>query len=180
MGQAQPTFPFGGWVVLKSHVSKSRGMLCLKSVYYCMWAHRSSCLCLIGRKGIASDCWRVIAHGLHLLLMCSCQVVPFGPWACPWVIGHLYLGSFLLVFFVFLAQIHLHTFSDQHLWNSSNNHPMLTFIPSDDRLLHDSWWSKWDVSDRQQGSSGQQLFQMQKNLSDDALGANSWAKRLTS
>ena len=56
LGQAQPNFPFGCWVVLKSHVSKSCGMLCLKSVYYNMWAHRSSCLRLIGREGIASDC----------------------------------------------------------------------------------------------------------------------------
>ena len=68
---------------------------------YCMWAHRSLCLRLIGREGIASDCWCVIAHGLHLLLMCSCQVGPFGPWACLWVIRHLYLGSFLLVFYLF-------------------------------------------------------------------------------
>ena len=77
--------------------------------------------------------------------------LPYGPfwplgsamsdWAfVPWII---------LASFVFLAQIHLHTFSDQHLWNSSNNHPMLPFISSDARLLHDSWWSKWVVSDRQ-------------------------------
>ena len=37
-----------------------------------------------------------------------------------------------------LAQIHLHIFSDQHLWNSSNNYPMLAFISSDAQLLHDS------------------------------------------
>ena len=99
MGQAQPTFPFGGWVVLKSHVSKSCGMLCLKSVYYNMWAHRSSCLRLIGREGIASD-----------LLTCHCSwaaspsyvQLPSGPfwplglpmsdWAfVPWII----LANFL-------------------------------------------------------------------------------------
>ena len=62
---------------------------------------------------------------------------PFGLWAClclaqefwPWIICSLP---------AVLAQIHLHTFSDQHQWNSSNNHPMLTFIPSAARLLHDS------------------------------------------
>src|SRR6185295_16338882 len=87
-----------------------------------------------------------LAYGLRLSLMCSCQVGPFGLWAClclaqefmPWIICLLH---------AVLAQIHLHIFSDQHLWNSSNNHPMLTFIPSDARLLHDSGQPKWVVSD---------------------------------
>ena len=30
---------------------------------------------------------------------------------------------------------------------------MLTFVPSDDRLLHDSWQSKWVISDRKQPST---------------------------
>ena len=47
----------------------------------------------------------------------------------PWII---------YLFHVVLAQIHLHTFSYQNLWNSSNNHPMLTFIPFDAPVLHDS------------------------------------------
>jgi hypothetical protein len=71
----------------------------------------------------------------HLILVCG--------WAfIPWTI----LDSFLH----FLAQIYLHTFSDQHLWNLLINNPMLTFIPFDALLFHDSWRLKWVISERQQ------------------------------
>ena len=48
----------------------------------------------------------------------------------PWIMPH-HLGAFL-------AQNHLHTFSNQYLWNLSINHPMLSFIPFDAHILHDS------------------------------------------
>ena len=66
--------------------------------------------------------------------------LPNGPF---WHLGLLVLGLGIYALDNMLVtrsfvQIHLHTFLDQHLWNSSNNRPMLTFIPSDARLLHDS------------------------------------------
>ena len=75
-----------------------------------------------------------LAYGLRL----SHVQLPSGHF---WPLGLLVLGPgiyalYNMIVTYSLAQIHLHTFSDQHLWNSSNNHPMLTFIPY--RLLHDS------------------------------------------
>ena len=55
-------------------------------------------------------------------------------------------------FHVFLAQIHLHTFLDQHMWNLSINYPILTLIPFDAWILCKNWWTKWVCSDRQQHS----------------------------
>ena len=81
-------------------------------------------------------------------MMCHCSwaaspshvQLPSGPF---WPLGLLVLAQEFMPWIicslpVVLSQIHLHTFSDQHLWNLSNNHLMLTFIPFDDRLLHDS------------------------------------------
>jgi len=77
--------------------------------------------------------------------------LPSGPF---WPLGLLVLDQGFVPWIIclldgVLAQFHLHTFSDQHLLNSSNNHPILTFTPSDAQLLHDSWRSKWVISDRQ-------------------------------
>ena len=44
---------------------------------------------------------------------------------------------------------------------------MLTFVPSDDRLLHDSWLSKWVVSDRQQPSATAQGTSSAAGVGDD-------------
>ena len=78
-----------------------------------------------------------LAYGLRLSLMCSCQVGPF------WPLGLLVLGpgiyalDNMLVTCDFGPNLSAHIL-DQYLWNSSNKHPMLTFIPFDARLLHDS------------------------------------------
>jgi hypothetical protein len=50
----------------------------------------------------------------------------------------------------FLAQITLHSFLDQHLWNLLINHHILTFIRFDALILRKSLQSKWVKIDCQQ------------------------------
>jgi len=60
----------------------------------------------------------------------------------PWIMPHLLA--------VLLEKNHLHTFSNQHLWNLLIYHPMLTFIPFGAHILRDIWRSKWVKINRQQ------------------------------
>ena len=88
---------------------------------------------------LASDWSRGVCLGLlmwHCAWAGSPPLVwlPSGPLCLAWG----FMSWIICMLHAVLAQIHLHTFSDQHLWNSSNNHPMLTFIPSDAQLLNDS------------------------------------------
>ena len=55
------------------------------------------------------------------------------------VLGRVFISWIILAsFLLFLAQIHMRTFLDQHLLNLSINHPILTFIPSNTLILRDS------------------------------------------
>ena len=123
-----------------------------------MWVLWSLCLCLIGREGIALDWWRVLRIGCF---SSTCVIAKWAFSAFGLACALLEICAFdnmlvtcsfglICLLHAVLAQIRLHTFSDQHMWISSNNHPMLTFIPSDARLLHDSWRSKWINRDCQQ------------------------------
>ena len=80
------------------------------------------------------------------LLMCGCQVGPIDP--CVWL--SIYTLDHSCYFPPFLAQIHLHTFPNQHPWNLSIIHPILPFVPFDALILRESWLSKWVEIDRQQ------------------------------
>ena len=43
--------------------------------------------------------------------------------------------TILASFFAILVLINMHTFSDQHMWNSPISRPMLAFIPFDIYIL---------------------------------------------
>jgi hypothetical protein len=94
-------------------------------------------------------------------------------WASDWECVSLHLrcvsslirpvGS-CLCFLPFYAQNHLHTFSDQHLWNPLDNDPILmlarAFIP----LLCRIWWSKFICNEHQQWPAPTNQFPENENI----------------
>ena len=96
----QPPSNFSGRLPCGS-ISRLRVIACLKAVYPLRWAHGSSCSRLIDREGVVFDWWRVHAHGMCFLLTWGCQVGPFD----PYMVGHFYLGPYLLVSCIFLSKI---------------------------------------------------------------------------
>ena len=77
------------------------------------------------------------AHGCVSFL---CEAAKWGlstlGLACNWL--EIYALDIIDLFLIFLAQIRLHTYSTQYLWNLSIIHPMLIFISFDALLLCDS------------------------------------------
>jgi hypothetical protein len=75
-----------------------------------------------------------VGPSIHVLASDSPEVCCFGSWLCfPW----------------FYAQMHLHTFLDQHLWNLLDNGPILMLVRVCISILCKIWHSSLIFDDRQ-------------------------------
>ena len=130
-------------------VGGPQGRLCLSRLFLCQFRCSSGSVDPCNRVWLVEKIFPWIDDVSPCLWLCffSCVAVK---WAfLILVLVRVFMPWIILASFFHFEPKFTYTFLDQHLWNLSINHHILTFIPSDALILRDSWRSKSVEIDRQ-------------------------------